>query len=84
MEIAAGDPWRRIFDTTSVGLEIYDSHKDKIHTLWQIMIEKYSGRKFTNSQDKLPAFSGLASRMQIVIGGYIAGLWREKIMNDLV
>jgi hypothetical protein len=52
---------------------------------WIQVIEDYSNRKLTNPNDKLPALSGLASKFGNVTGfTYIAGLWKESILYDLV
>jgi hypothetical protein len=48
-------------------------------------VSSYSRRKLTFSTDKLPAFSGLAQRLQPLIGyDYLAGLWAGDIRQGLL
>ncbi|KAJ4327851.1 hypothetical protein N0V84_001661 [Fusarium piperis] len=48
-------------------------------------VSSYSRRKLTFSTDKLPAFSGLAQRLQPLIGyNYLAGLWAGDIRQGLL
>ncbi|KAH6885023.1 heterokaryon incompatibility protein-domain-containing protein [Thelonectria olida] len=48
-------------------------------------VSSYSRRKLTFSTDKLPAFSGLAQRLQPLTGcDYIAGLWAGDIRHGLL
>jgi hypothetical protein len=57
----------------------------KYARIWSQFIEEYSTRKLTNPKDKLPALSGLASKFGDVTGfTYIAGLWKESLLYDLV
>ncbi|KAK2605646.1 hypothetical protein N8I77_008470 [Diaporthe amygdali] len=55
-----------------------------LQNLWRKAVMQYSPRKLTSPDDKLPAFSGLASifgaRMK---SRYLAGLWEEDIILDL-
>lgn len=51
---------------------------------WYDIVENYSNRFLTRSEDILPAISGLASRMHDLHGGtYLAGLWKEDIQGGL-
>ncbi|KAM0426544.1 hypothetical protein ACHAPT_008236 [Fusarium lateritium] len=55
--------------------------------LWNFYatVSSYSRRKLTFSTDKLPAFSGLAQRLQPLIGyDYLAGLWTGDIRQGLL
>ncbi|RTE84999.1 hypothetical protein BHE90_000389 [Fusarium euwallaceae] len=48
-------------------------------------VSSYSRRKLTFNTDKLPAFSGLAQRLQPLIGyDYLAGLWMGDIKQGLL
>lgn len=52
---------------------------------WNALIEDYSKRSLTKSEDKLVAVSGLAKIFQQGIGGeYIAGLWRKHLVEQLM
>ncbi|KAB5576438.1 heterokaryon incompatibility protein-domain-containing protein [Coniochaeta sp. 2T2.1] len=50
------------------------------------LVEDYSRRRITQPSDKLPAFSGLARRIQESIGGaeYVAGLWSTDLIRGLL
>lgn len=51
---------------------------------WWHLVEIYSNRQLTNGSDKLPALSGIASRLQQCIDDeYLAGLWRKSLPHDL-
>ncbi|KAJ8112944.1 hypothetical protein OPT61_g4808 [Boeremia exigua] len=53
--------------------------------IWSRYIEEYSSRKMTVVTDKLPGLGGLASKFAAKTGyTYIAGLWRETSLYDLV
>jgi hypothetical protein len=52
---------------------------------WSEIIEEYSARNLTYPTDTLPALSGLASKYGAVTGfTYVAGLWKESLVYDLV
>lgn len=48
------------------------------------LVEQYTNLKLTKALDRLPAFSGLCSRMQHFRGDYLAGLWSDSICFDLM
>jgi hypothetical protein len=49
------------------------------------LVESFSSRTLSFPSDKLPAFSGLAQRLNHVVGGdYLAGLWSSDIENGLL
>lgn len=51
---------------------------------WLALIKDYTSRKLTVQNDKLPALSGLASRLADMTGDeYLAGLWKGHIIEDL-
>jgi len=55
-----------------------------IYSRWYQMIEGFGGRELTNERDKLPAISGLASKVQQITGDvYMAGLWKRDIAAGL-
>jgi hypothetical protein len=44
---------------------------------WHSVVEVYSKLDLTYQSDKLPALSGLAKVLQLLVGGqYLAGLWK--------
>lgn len=53
--------------------------------LWRSVVKHYSRLSLTYDSDRLPAVSALVKRIQPYRKGdvYIAGLWRESLLNDL-
>jgi hypothetical protein len=52
---------------------------------WLETVEDYSGRAFTRSSDRLPALSGLATELEMVLKcEYVAGLWRSGLLMGLL
>jgi hypothetical protein len=69
-------------DTKGQGYEPSDQRA--LQDVWRKAVSEYSCRKLTRPDDKLPAFSGLASRFGAKMGyRYVAGLWEENIIQDL-
>jgi hypothetical protein len=53
--------------------------------LWQDIVMAYSKRSLTRSSDKLPAVSGIASKIQShTLSKYFAGLWEANFMADML
>ena len=51
---------------------------------WLKLVEKYSGRKLTVGNDRLPALSGMASRLADAMGDqYCAGIWQSRILHGI-
>jgi hypothetical protein len=58
--------------------------KEDPYSTWNYLIESYSVRKLTFESDKLPAVSGVATRIHAIVGSeYLAGLWKANMPNDL-
>jgi hypothetical protein len=58
--------------------------RSKLHRFWRLMLSDYSQRGITRRSDLLPALSGLAARMQeLHCAEYLAGLWRDRLLEDL-
>ncbi|RYP07532.1 hypothetical protein DL765_009130 [Monosporascus sp. GIB2] len=52
--------------------------------LWQKLVEAYPARSITYETDRLPALSGVASRVHRQLGfRYLAGLWEEGLPANL-
>ncbi|KAG9232635.1 heterokaryon incompatibility protein-domain-containing protein [Amylocarpus encephaloides] len=52
---------------------------------WQTLCSHYSRRVLTYADDKLPAISGMAKHIaKKVDSDYLAGLWREHLLQDLL
>ncbi|KAK4154088.1 heterokaryon incompatibility protein-domain-containing protein [Chaetomidium leptoderma] len=67
---------------------IVPSHAEALadfHSTWLSILTAYSGRNLTKQSDKLVAIAGIASRLAQDTGfTYLAGLWRETLLLDLV
>jgi hypothetical protein len=51
---------------------------------WQTLCTHYAHRKLTFPEDKLPAISGMASKVaRKVQSDYLAGLWKNNLVHDL-
>lgn len=53
---------------------------------WHNLIESYAVRKLTFESDRLPAISGVASKIQEMVGShveYLAGLWKGNMPVEL-
>ena len=52
---------------------------------WRTMVSEYSGLELTRPSDRLPAFSGVATQMmRYRRSKYLAGLWLDSIVDDLI
>lgn len=51
---------------------------------WYTLVEDYTPRGLTNTDDKLPAIAGLAHAMSSDLGHYCAGLWVNDIPRGLL
>ena len=52
---------------------------------WQQLVEQYACRSLTFSSDKLPALSGVATKISAIRESqYLAGLWKDNILPDLM
>ncbi|KAF1960007.1 HET-domain-containing protein [Byssothecium circinans] len=52
---------------------------------WHRIVEQYSQRDLTVPADKLPAISGIASKIRKATGSaYIAGIWEDNLSPDLL
>lgn len=52
---------------------------------WRMIVKAYTQRQLTFASDKLPAIGGAASSMpQAKRSTYLAGLWRETLLLDLL
>ena len=57
----------------------------QIHYSWQQILEDYTKREMTLESDKLPGIGGIASEIGTLTGDiYLAGLWGQHIMSDLM
>ena len=57
----------------------------KPYFYWQQLVEQYACRSLTFSSDKLPALSGVATKIYAIRESqYLAGLWKDNILLDLM
>jgi hypothetical protein len=64
---------------------IASKNASAIWTAWHRIVEQYSTRELTMPGDKLPAISGLASKIRKATHSeYIAGLWKGNLAFDLL
>ncbi|CBX92002.1 hypothetical protein LEMA_P047080.1 [Plenodomus lingam JN3] len=80
-------PERKAYPTTPALIPRAVASK-KAHTIWQAwqrIVEQYSARNLTVASDKLPAISGIASKIRKAThSDYLAGLWRGNLALDLL
>lgn len=80
-------PNRRACPTTPSLIPKAVASKDinAVWDAWQRIVEKYSARNLTVASDKLPAISGIASKIRKAThSDYMAGLWKGSIASDLL
>jgi Heterokaryon incompatibility protein (HET) len=51
---------------------------------WHSIVELYSALQLTKETDRLPALSGLAKQASPRLGKYLAGLWSNTLVSDLM
>jgi hypothetical protein len=70
-------------DSLGLTRKLLDCGEDP-YGCWYSLVESYTKRKLTMDSDKLPALSGVASRIhRIVDSQYLAGLWEKILPIDL-
>jgi hypothetical protein len=53
--------------------------------LWERLVADFTSKGLTFGRDKLPALSGIASRMpKEIMGDYLAGIWRNGLVYGLL
>lgn len=66
-------------------VEWINKQPESIWDAWYRVVEQYTRRNLTVSNDKLPAISGIAEKIQKSASfTYIAGLWKENFAFDLL
>ncbi|KAK7416617.1 hypothetical protein QQX98_005088 [Neonectria punicea] len=54
------------------------------HDLWVDLVSEYSARRLTVEVDRLPALSGIASRIsRLTDSSYLGGLWSSDVLQGL-
>jgi len=65
---------------------LWDSARpiQELHDRWHVIVQEYTSRKLTQPTDKFPALIGVANKFrELTQATYLAGLWKENIVNDL-
>ncbi|KAM0432366.1 hypothetical protein ACHAPT_004908 [Fusarium lateritium] len=61
---------------------------ESLRPVWHQLLQDYLSRSFTFESDRLIAFAGIASLYQTLArvppGSYIAGIWRQSLLRDLL
>lgn len=80
---------KRAYPTTPALIPKAISKNDPSHraiwNAWQKVVMEYSTRSLTVSTDRLPAISGIASKIKHATGSsYLAGVWKDNLPSDLL
>lgn len=58
-------------------------YPEEQHSLWMQIIQGYSQRSLTRSEDRLPAIAGVARRVQSILqDDYLAGMFRSELPSS--
>lgn len=71
--------WRRISDFGPPRLTLFNDYQS-----WKLTVENFSRYDLTMERDKLPAISGIARELQGDEDPYLAGLWRNDLVSQLL
>ncbi|KAH7084132.1 heterokaryon incompatibility protein-domain-containing protein [Paraphoma chrysanthemicola] len=75
-------------ETTHIGDFLSEPTPETTYWTWERLVERYSRRSLTVSDDKLPAISGLARFFHMTLNipacDYLAGLWRPYLVEGLL
>lgn len=80
-------PERKAYPTTPslIPKAVSSKKPDAVWQAWQRIVEQYSKRNLTVAGDKLPAISGIASKIRKAThSDYLAGLWKGNLASDLL
>ncbi|KAF1921850.1 heterokaryon incompatibility protein-domain-containing protein [Ampelomyces quisqualis] len=80
-------PERKAYPTTPslIPKAVSTKKTSAVYEAWQRVVEKYSARNLTVPSDKLPAISGVASKIRKATHSeYMAGLWKGNLASDLL
>jgi hypothetical protein len=82
-------PTRKMYPTTPSLIPKAIVKKGKssqaLWDVWHHLVEEYSRRSLTVTTDKLPAISGIASKVkEATDSAYLAGLWKDNLASDLL
>jgi hypothetical protein len=73
------------FDNVSLHFsQLLNKVTDSPLDIYRSIIRAYSARALTRQTDKLPALSGIVSKLQgLIQSRYLAGLWESNLVSDL-
>jgi hypothetical protein len=75
-----GLDWRRMAATRKIWSTVLTKQET-----WNVVVDTFSAKALTRSEDKLVAISGVAKALQPVFQDeYLAGLWRKQILPGLL
>lgn len=80
-------PERKAYPTTPslIPKAVASKKVEAVWQAWQRIVEQYSARGLTVQGDKLPAISGIASKIRKAThSDYLAGLWKGNLASDLL
>ncbi|KAF1833342.1 HET-domain-containing protein [Decorospora gaudefroyi] len=80
-------PERRAYPTTPslIPKAVASKKTGAVWQAWQRIVEQYSSRNLTVATDKLPAISGVASKIRKAThSDYLGGLWMNNLASDLL
>ncbi|XP_014560870.1 hypothetical protein COCVIDRAFT_34204 [Bipolaris victoriae FI3] len=80
-------PERRAYPTTPslIPKAVASKKIDAVWQAWQRVVEHYTARHLTVATDKLPAISGIASKIRKATHSeYLAGLWKHNLASDML
>ena len=76
----------KFYDMVATSVSLKRFHSDFIQQQWYSTIEAYSWRALTYHKDRLPAIAAMAKRREMLCRNdrYLAGLWQETLLSDLL
>lgn len=80
-------PERKAWPTTPslIPKAVASKNPNAVWQAWQSIVGQYTSRDLTVASDKLPAISGIASKIRKAThSDYIAGLWKHNLASDLL
>jgi hypothetical protein len=82
-------PSRKVLPTTPAlipkAIAKQSRNPDSVWDAWHSIVEQYSKRDLTVANDKLPAISGIASKIKEATSStYFAGVWKQNLASDLL
>ncbi|KAI1200918.1 hypothetical protein F5X97DRAFT_291646, partial [Nemania serpens] len=76
---------RNMLGKISHGIKLSSRSEQVLKDRWHEIVEEYTHLALTFEKDKFPALSGVAKQMQRVRDvKYIAGLWKDSLIDDLL